>query len=138
MSAPGSATSRAIKALQSAGLRALTVRRLSRGGVPGGGGARRVVHAGDGVGVLDAHLALETVGVATSRSLSWVKRATWLTPFSSIWASLAHLLWSAIWCLRRAAPPATPPRACVAVLVLAARDEFVENMVMGTLDAAAR
>jgi len=26
----------------------------------------------------------------------------------------------------------------VAVLVLAARDEFVENMVMGTLDAAAR
>jgi len=26
----------------------------------------------------------------------------------------------------------------VAVLVLAARDEFVENIVMGTLDAAAR
>ena len=50
MSAPGSATSRAIKALQSAGLRALTVRRLSRGGVPGGGRARRGVHAGAGGG----------------------------------------------------------------------------------------
>jgi hypothetical protein len=35
------------------------------------------------------------------------------------------------------APPGTPPRTAW-LLVLAARDEFVENIVMGTLDAAAR
>src|SRR5215471_1611031 len=33
-------------------------------GVPGGGRAGRVVHAGHGVGVLDAHLTLQAVGVA--------------------------------------------------------------------------
>src|SRR5262249_57547906 len=33
-------------------------------GVPGGGRAGRVVHSGHGVGVLDAHLALQAVGVA--------------------------------------------------------------------------
>ena len=33
-------------------------------GVSGGGRAGRVVHPGHGVGVLDAHLALQAVGVA--------------------------------------------------------------------------
>ena len=43
------------------GLRAVVG--LMARGVPGGGGAGRVVHPGHGVGVLDAHLALEAVGV---------------------------------------------------------------------------
>ena len=39
------------------------MRRLSLGGVTGGGSARRIVHPGHGVGVLNAQLTLKAVRV---------------------------------------------------------------------------
>ena len=51
-------------------------------GVPGGGRAGRVVHSGRGVGVLDAHLALEAVRVAEKDAEDGAEIG-WMAPSNS-------------------------------------------------------